>query len=194
MNKRLVCTAVAAALYAATALAADKGDDSGNAAASGGSSKQSSKAQSSKADGEKLSPLAVVLVPVLIAEKQDLGECWARLYTDENFHGDQLSLVGPVDMPNMRTPFGRDWSGEFESIAVGPKATVTIYDNENYAQKAATFKAGQRVPKLDKKLGFFEQVHSVKIACAGGQRTAGTEPDSAAGSSSGRRGDGSANK
>ena len=167
MNKRLYCAAVAAGLYAATALAADTGEQSANSAASAGSSKQPV-----KASGEKLSPLAVVLVPVLVAEKQDLGECWAKLYTDKNFHGDQLSLVGPVDMPNMRTPFGRDWSGEFESIAVAPKATVTIYDNENYAQKAATFKAGQRVPKLDSKLGFFEQVHSVKIACAGGQSSA----------------------
>jgi hypothetical protein len=141
-----------------------------------------------------LSPLAVILVPVVIAEKQDLGECWAKLYTDPNFHGDQLSLVGPVDMPNMRTPFGRDWSGEFESIAVGPKATVTIYDNENYTQKAATFKAGQRVPKLDKKLGFFEQVHSVKIACAGGQRNAEAKSGSAAGSSSASEEDSSTNK
>jgi hypothetical protein len=153
MNKRLICAAIAAGLCAsATAFAADN------------SAKTTS-------DG-KVSPLAVVLVPVVIAEKQDLGQCWAKLYTDPNFTGDQLSVVGPVAMPNMRTPFGRDWSGEFQSIAVGPKATVTVYDNENYAQKAATFKPGQRVPKLDRKLGFFEQVHSVKIACAGGQRTA----------------------
>lgn len=180
MNKRLICAAIAAGFCASTAFAGDGSQQPGKSAASGASSSDSAKATS---DG-KISPLAVVLVPVLIAEKQDLGQCWAKLYTDENFSGDQLSLVGPVDMPNMRTPFGRDWSGEFESIAIGPKATVTIYDNENYAQKAATFKPGQRVSKLDKKLGFFEQVRSVKIACAGSQPTATAKPDSAAGSSS----------
>jgi len=165
MNKRLICAAIAAGLCA------------GTAASAADSSQQQKKNATDKAN---VNPLAVVLVPVVIAEKQDLGQCWAKLYTDENFSGDQLSLVGPVDMPNMRTPFGRDWSGEFESIAVGPKATVTVYDNENYAQKAATFKPGQRVPKLDQKLGFFEQVHSVKIACAGGQRTAKGKSGSAA--------------
>jgi hypothetical protein len=187
MNQRLICAAIAAGFCVSTAFAADSGEKS----AAGGSSSSGS---TQKTSGAEVSPLAVVLVPVLIAQKQDLGECWAKLYTDPNFHGDQLSLVGPVDMPNMRTPFGRDWSGEFESIAVGPKATVTIYDNENYTQKAATFKAGQRVPKLDKKLGFFEQVHSVKIACAGGQRNAEAKSGSAAGSSSASKEDSSTNK
>jgi len=89
------------------------------------------------------------------AAKKSQGE---RLYSEDNFRGDQLSLVGPVDMPNMRTPFGQDWSGEFDSIAVGPKA--------------ARFEPGQRVPQLDEKLGFFEQIRSMKIACAAGSKTA----------------------
>lgn len=60
-----------------------------------------------------------------------LGDgCWAQLYDGENFQGNQLTLVGPVDMSNMRTAFGTDSSGEFDSIMAGPRATVTVYDNE----------------------------------------------------------------
>jgi hypothetical protein len=70
-------------------------------------------------------------------------------------------------MPNMRTAFGTDWSGSFDSVAVGPKATLTVYDNENYQQRVARFKPGERVADLDKKMGFFEQVRSLKIACSG---------------------------
>jgi hypothetical protein len=108
--------------------------------------------------------------------------CWARLYDSTDFKGNQLSLVGPVDMPNMRTAFGTDWSGQFDSLQVGPKATLTVYDNENYAQKAATFKPGQKVQDLDEKMGTFEQIRSAKISCAGGGRTAQGEADSSSSS------------
>jgi hypothetical protein len=132
-------------------------------------SKQSQSKQAQR-DGEapQGAPL-IVLVPVAVASSDSLGDgCWARLYDGANFRGNQLSLVGPVDMPNMRTAFGTDWGGEFDSIQVGPKASVTVYDNENHREKAATFKAGQRVPDLSDKVGLFEDIRSLKIACAGG--------------------------
>jgi hypothetical protein len=49
--------------------------------------------------------------------------------------------------------FGTDWSGEFDSVTVGPKATVTVYDNEIYREKAATFKPNQKIARLDEKMG-----------------------------------------
>jgi len=115
----------------------------------------------------------VVLVPFVVAANPDFGNgCWANLYDSTDFQGNQLQLVGPVDMPNMRTAFGTDWSGQFDSIKVGPKATLTVYDNENYRQKAATFKPGQDVKDLDEKMGMFEQIRSVKISCGPGGETA----------------------
>ena len=120
---------------------------------------------------------AIVLVPFVVAQAPDFSNgCWARLYDGDNFRGDQLTVVGPADMPNMRTAFGTDWSGSFDSIQVGPKATLTAYDNENYAQKVATYKAGQRIADLDEKRGMFEDIRSLKIACAGGAATGGSSP------------------
>jgi hypothetical protein len=116
---------------------------------------------------------AIVLVPIAIATTETFGDgCWVRLYDDQNFTGNELSLIGPMDMANMRTAFGRDWSGEFDSVAVGPKATVMVYDNENYGQRVAKFQPNQRIRDLDEKMGFFEDIRSLKIACAGGGATA----------------------
>ena len=113
-----------------------------------------------------------MLVPVTIATTETFGDgCWVRLHDQTEFRGNQLALVGPVDMPNMRTAFGTDWGGEFDSIAVGPKATVTVYDNENYKDKAATFKPNQKIANMgDKQIGPFEDIRSLKIACSGGAK------------------------
>jgi hypothetical protein len=73
-------------------------------------------------------------------------------------------------MPNMRTAFGTDWSGSFDSVAVGPKATVTVYDNENYQQRVAQFKPGERIPDLGDRVGFFEDIRSLRIFCSGRQQ------------------------
>ena len=157
-RKQILTAAIATALAATGAIAQDK--------------KQQSQSQQ---QGNQGIAAAVVLMPIDLAQGQNLGNgCWARLYDSDNFQGDQLSLVGPVDMPTMRTAFGKDWGGEFDSAIVGPNATVTVYDNENYRDKAATFKPNQRIADLgDEKLGWFQDIRSLKIACAGGATAAG---------------------
>jgi hypothetical protein len=167
-KKVLVAAVVAAAFASSGALAAsqDKKDASAGATAPPGA------------------PL-IVLVPITVASADSFSNgCWARLYDSTDFGGNQLSLVGPVDMPNMRTAFGTDWSGQFDSIQVGPKARLTVYDNENYKEKAATFKPGQKVADLDEKMGLFEQIRSAKIACTGGGSTAQSGGSASAGASS----------
>ena len=122
---------------------------------------------------------AIVLVPFVVAQAPDFSNgCWARLYDGANFQGDQLTVVGPADMPHMRTAFGTDWSGSFDSVQVGPKATVTVYDNENYTQKVATYKPSQRIADLDEKRGMFEDIRSLKIACAGDGAASGASKHS----------------
>jgi hypothetical protein len=39
-------------------------------------------------------------------------------------------------MVTMRGPFGFDWENEIESIKTGPKATIAIYDNENFVERS----------------------------------------------------------
>ncbi|MCD6680997.1 MAG: hypothetical protein LT102_10145 [Burkholderiaceae bacterium] len=109
----------------------------------------------------------VVLMPVKIANTDQFAKgCWARLYDSTDFKGDQLTLVGPAEMPDMISHFGVDWAGTFDSVAVGPKATLTVYDAQNYQDEAQTFKPGQKVADLDEKMELFESVQSAKVSCA----------------------------
>lgn len=184
-HNRILAAAVAAAMAATGSGAWAAGeqrsdaqqDKAGKQSASQGTGapdKSNASQGASKPDKQNTAAApVVVLVPFVVATEASFADgCWARLYDGQNFQGDQLSLVGPVDMPTMRTAFGKDWGGEFDSIEVGPKATLTVYDKENYAERAATFRAKQRVADLDEKMGLFEDVRSLKIACAGGAKAA----------------------
>lgn len=113
-------------------------------------------------------PVLMMVVPVEVANaSRNPAEsgCWAQLYDDENYRGDRFTLVGPVDMPNMSGPFGVNWS-DIDSIRTGPAATVTIYDNTNFRDRAAKIQSGQEIPELGEKLGFFEEVRSIQISCS----------------------------
>jgi hypothetical protein len=174
----LVTAALASAGTAAFAQTQEKKERASSDASAGKQQGASRGASGSKQQGgsgasaPSNAPL-IVLVPIPVAASAAFANgCWVRLYDGTDFKGNQLSLVGPVDMPNMRTAFGTDWSGQFDSIEVGPKARLTVYDNENYKEKAATFKPGQKVKDLDEKMALFEQIRSAKVACTGGGQTA----------------------
>ncbi|SCY04849.1 Beta/Gamma crystallin [Nitrosospira sp. Nl5] len=109
----------------------------------------------------------ILLVPPMFAVNPSLADgCWARLFDDQDYRGDVLTLAGPIDIPSARVGENLVWGRKYDSVIVGPKATLTIYDNQNYQDKTATFKAGQRIPDLNEKLGPFENIRSLKIACS----------------------------
>jgi hypothetical protein len=130
-----------------------------------GEARQTSKAggnASSRADGNAS---VLVLVPSSMAgDTRFANGCWVRFFDDKQFRGAALTLAGPVDMPKMEVPGGvwRDW----DSAVVGPRARVTTYDNENYRDRTAELAANQSYPDLrDRKLGWFEEVKSARVAC-----------------------------
>lgn len=137
----------------------------------------------------------VVLVPVTVVNTDKFANgCWARLYDSTDFKGDQLTVVGPAAMPDMTSHWDVNWAGTFDSVVTGPNAQLTVYDNENYKDKAKVFKSGQRVADLDEKMGFFESVKSVKVNCqptvalaAITVATAAPNPANAASASANRR-------
>ena len=109
----------------------------------------------------------LVLLPAAQGADPNLGNgCWVRFYDNQNFRGESLTLVGPVDMANMDAP-GDAWQ-DWDSAIVGPKARVTTYDNENFNDRTATLSPGARIPDLrDRKLGWFEEVKSARVSCSG---------------------------
>lgn len=108
---------------------------------------------------------SVIVVPRNYSHDEKLGNgCWVRFFDDKSYGGRSLTLIGPVEMPKIHIPGGLwvNWS----SAAVGPNATVTTYDYEQFQNRTAVLQPGQRIPDLrDRKLGLFEDIHSVRIAC-----------------------------
>lgn len=113
---------------------------------------------------------SVIVVPHGHASDEKLGKgCWVRFYNDKEYGGRSLTLVGPVEMPKMNIPGGLwvNWG----SAAVGPNATVTTFDFEQFKNRTAVLRPGQRIPDLqDRKLGLFEDIHSLRIACGAERR------------------------
>lgn len=155
-------------------------DDSGTSERAGamdsqGQDKKSQTSRQARAGGGAPPVMMMLLVPVTMEKQTDTAladGCWAKLYDDYSYGGDSLTLVGPLDLPKMIGPFGVDWDDKVSSIKTGPKAMVTIYDNENYRDRAAKIKPAQEVPELTEKMGLFEEPNSIRISCAETSRTA----------------------
>lgn len=158
-----------------TAASTDTASQSGSDSVAKGQGSESA-AASSSADSNQTRqaaagiaiPVITLLVPVRMEEQADsaLAEgCWAKLFGEQGFKGDTLTLVGPVDMPDMTGPFGVEWGEKVSSVKAGPNAKVTLYDNENYRDRAAAVRPGEQLGQISDRLGIFEEVQSMKISC-----------------------------
>lgn len=109
----------------------------------------------------------IMLVPMQFREDPNLAKgCWVRLYSDENFKGnDELTVVGPMQLKSLKLPSDVNWKRKAESLVVGPKARVTIYESELFKKKEASFQPGQQVPNLRKGFGFLNSMESIKVEC-----------------------------
>lgn len=159
-------TLAAAALAAALAALALPGWSQGSSTAPGGAGSGSTQAVPPPpvTSGEADLP-SVIVVPRDHRHDDKLANgCWVRFYNDKSYAGRSLTLVGPVQMPKIHVPGGL-WV-KWSSAIVGPGATVTTYDFEQFKNATAVLRPGQRIPELrDRKLGLFEDIHSLRIAC-----------------------------
>lgn len=159
---------------------------SGSAASSGQSGQQGTSAQGSGTTsaskgksgqtasnkGRDAKAPVYLLVPVETASNDSAMKngCWAKLYSRDNYGGDMLTLVGPTMLSDMDSAgfFGLNWDDRVESLELGPKATMTVYDNENYRDQVAKFNAGQRVADVSRRTGMFDEFASLRIDCQQG--------------------------
>lgn len=120
-----------------------------------------------EAPATKPGGVVLMLVPSAVAAKDNSLKrgCWARIYSGTNYSGDTLTLSGPLSVADMSGPFGLNWDDKVDSIELGPKASLTVYDNEQFKDQIAQFKPGQKVPNISKALGFFDEFASVRLNC-----------------------------
>jgi hypothetical protein len=88
---------------------------------------------------------------VAFAQKSD---CWAEFFEGAQFKGKNFRLKGPAYKTNLVKVNGENWDKRIESILIGPKATVTVYENKNFK---LTLKEMANHPVLMKSLGVTKQ-------------------------------------
>jgi hypothetical protein len=76
--------------------------------------------------------------------------CWADFYEFSNYIGPIIRIEGPADMPNLQNVQGSNWDSKIDSMVVGPKAQVTLYENPNFK---LTLSEMANYPNLMKALG-----------------------------------------
>jgi hypothetical protein len=102
--------------------------------------------------------LLVVAMLILLGQSpgafaKDNG-CWAEFYEYAQFIGEKLRLDGPLKLPNLKNVDGHNWDSRIDSVVVGPKARVIIYENLNFK---LTLTEMSKYPGLMRSLGITEE-------------------------------------
>lgn len=108
----------------------------------------------------------VMLVPVEISNKALEAGCWAQFYEERNFKGEILTVVGPAEIASPDKGTGRQLKRSIDSLVLGPKATLKVYEHQMFKDKAVDFPANSREAGLIKKLGFGGRIESLQLKCA----------------------------
>jgi len=80
--------------------------------------------------------------------------CWAEFFQESQYAGDHFRLDGPAQLENLHHVQGENWESRIDSLKVGPKAEVTIFENPNFK---LTLKEMAKYPDLLRSLGLTEK-------------------------------------
>lgn len=125
-------------------------------------------ASTASADSNSTRPkeekLLWVIAPITVIEQDTFANgCWARVYDGHDFKGDWLTVVGPNAAPDM-TVVEKNWTGEIDSVEVGPNAKLTLYGGKSYTDKDIVFNAGTRTGNL-RKVHALDDIESMILEC-----------------------------
>lgn len=80
--------------------------------------------------------------------------CWVEFYEYAQYIGDHFRLDGPAQLSNLRKVKGDNWDMRIDSLVVGPKAKLTVFENINYK---LTLTEMANYPVLMSSLGITEE-------------------------------------
>lgn len=110
----------------------------------------------------------VLIVPASMANDPTLANgCWARLYDRTNFRGDLLPIAGNVGIADTQATFVSDYElgRNFDSLLLGPHATLTVWDGPNYGSRKTIFGQGESVSDLDSRMSDMQDIRSIRLTC-----------------------------
>lgn len=116
-------------------------------------------------------PLHIIAPTELRADPTLARGCWVRLFPQpEHKETDDLTIVGPMTIPSLHSPTGGAngvyWKSKAESFIVGPRATVTVYENPSFRGRTVKLELGTQEGQLRDKLKFMQSIDSLKIECS----------------------------
>ena len=77
-----------------------------------------------------------------------------QIFENSGYAGPHFQLAGPVELDNLQNVNGENWASRIDSIKVGPKAKLVIFENINFK---LTLKEMAKYPDLLHALGLTEQ-------------------------------------
>jgi len=80
--------------------------------------------------------------------------CWAEFFQHSDYAGSHFRLSGTVELDNLHNVNGEHWDLRIDSLKVGPKAKLVIFENINFK---LTLKEMAKYPDLMRALGYTEQ-------------------------------------
>ncbi len=107
----------------------------------------------------KLSGFKAVIVMLLVLTQSTNiyaknKDCWVDLYDDTEYEGKHIRVDGPAQFKNLHKLKAENWDKKIESIIVGPKATLTVFEHKNFKLTLAEM---ANHPVLMKSLGITKQ-------------------------------------
>jgi hypothetical protein len=102
-------------------------------------------------------------------ESRDLSlknGCWAQVYDEDGLSGDALTILGPIDIPDVGGSGVYDikWKDRISSIETGKRAQMIIYDNISLEDPLVTIGPGQKA-NINNAIRRFGEIGSLKINC-----------------------------
>ena len=108
----------------------------------------------------------VLLVPIQVTDPALRSGCWAQFYSKRNFEGDMMTLVGPAQVMSLDKGTARELKREIDSVSVGPRATLQVYQHAMFRDKTVSFPPNSREGGLIRKLGFGGRIEALKLSCS----------------------------
>jgi hypothetical protein len=107
----------------------------------------------------------ILLVPVQVTDPALEAGCWAQFYTKRDFKGDVATLLGPASVESMDKGTARQLKRDIDSLVLGPKAKLTVYEHSMFKDRSVDFTPNSREGGLIKKLGFGGRIQAMKLSC-----------------------------
>jgi hypothetical protein len=98
--------------------------------------------------------IVTLLLGGVSAAHAENENCWAEFFENSGYTGPHFRLAGPIELDNLQNVNGENWASRIDSIKVGPKAKLVIFENINFK---LTLKEMAKYPELLRALGFTEQ-------------------------------------